>query len=104
MSKRLRHTQLSVVLWPLMHSSVLLAHGMHSVCVRRACLAGCAGAPSASQQLHLLLGSRLSPCWGVYYGVAMLILHPLQAQALLDQRIKEDVTQIKKTFYCQVRV
>lgn len=46
----------------------------------------------------------MSPCWGVYYGVAMLILHPLQAQALLDQRIKEDVTQIKKTFYCQVRV
>lgn len=26
----------------------------------------------------------------------------LQAQALKEQQIKEDVTQIKKTFYCQV--
>lgn len=26
----------------------------------------------------------------------------LQAQALREQQIKEDVTQIKKTFFCQV--
>jgi hypothetical protein len=30
-------------------------------------------------------------------------VHLLQAQALREQQIKEDVTQIKRTFFCQVR-